>query len=152
MKVAVHMHHGTMVHMHQKAETARGNWLSRGETLMGVALVIHPEGDVVEVNLKPGGDHLALMREHLGCRLVDVVALTDRLDMWIDDEGLYNHPVNVPATALARRFGFVWQPYHGPVLLCSVDREGNSIDLDVAQTRALLTRLLDVADAMGGAL
>lgn len=118
---------------------------------MGVALVIHPEGDIIEVNLKPGVTHLALMREHLNCRLVDVVALTDRLDMWIDDEGIYNHPINPLATALARHYGFVWQPYHGPVMLCSVDRAGNSIDLDVAQTRALLIRLLDAVDAMGGA-
>jgi hypothetical protein len=117
---------------------------------VGVALVIHPDGNVVEVNLSPGGDHLALMREHLDCRLVDVVALTNRIDMWIDDEGIYNHPVNVPAMALARHFGFRWQPYHGPVMLCSVDADGNSIDLDIAQTRALLTRLLDVADSMGG--
>ncbi len=107
---------------------------------MSTALVIHPAGGIIEVNLRSGGDHLALMREH------------HRLDMWIDDEGLYNHPVNPAATALARHFGFTWQPYHGPVMLCSVDAEGDSIDLDTHQVRALLTRLLDVADAMGGAL
>jgi hypothetical protein len=118
---------------------------------MSVALVIHPDGNIVEVNLNPGADHLALKREHLDCRRVDVVALTDRIDMWIDDEGLYNHPVNPTATVLARHYGFTWQPYHGPAMLCSVDRHGNSIDLDVHQTRALLARLLDVADAMGGA-
>lgn len=118
---------------------------------MSVALVIHPDGNVIEVNLKPGVSHLPLMREHLDCRLVDVVALTDRIDMWIDDEGLYNHPVNAAATALARHYGFKWQPYYGPVMLCSVDRDGNSIDLDAHQVRALLVRLMDVADAMGGA-
>jgi len=114
---------------------------------MSIALVVHPNAEMIEVNLMPGGDHLALMREHLDCRLVDVVALTDRLDMWLDDEGLYNHPVNPVATALARRHGFTWQPYHGPVLLCSVDQHGNSIDLTADQFRALLAQLGDIASA-----
>lgn len=113
---------------------------------MNAALVLHPDGEVVEVNLKPDVDnHLALMREHLNCRMVDVVRLTNRLDMWIDDEGMYTQPVNTVATALARHYGFVWQPYHGPVMLCSVNDEGNSVDLDIHQLRALLTRLLGIA-------
>lgn len=111
---------------------------------MGAALVIHTDGTLVDVNLLPGADHLALMREHLGCRLVDVVALTNRLDMWLDDEGLYTQPINEIGTALARRHGFVCQPYHGPVLLCSVDRSGASVDLDTEQLRALLTHLTDL--------
>lgn len=82
------------------------------------ALVIHPDGEIVDVDLQPGADHLALMSEHLRCNSVDCVALTDRIDMWIDDEGLYTKPVNPAATALAGRYGFTWQNYHGPVLLC----------------------------------
>lgn len=113
---------------------------------MGTALVVHPDGTVVDVNLNPDADnHLPLMYEHLRCSAVDVVALTDRLDMWLDDAGIYTQPVNPTATALARHYGFVWQPYHGPVLLCSVDGDGASVDLDVHQVRALLTRLGDVA-------
>ena len=112
---------------------------------MSVALVLHPGGEIIEVNLNPGRSHLPLMREHIGCRLVDVVALTDRLDMWIDDEGLYTQPVNPYATALARHHGFVWQPYHGPVLLCSVDIDGNSSDLTRDQVCGLLAHLMDIA-------
>lgn len=108
------------------------------------ALVIHPDGNLYEVNLKPGRTHLELMREHLDCRLVDVVALTDTLDMWIDDEGLDSQPVNPLATLLARHHGFTWQPYHGPVLLCSTDDEGGSVDLDINQIQALLTHLADL--------
>lgn len=116
---------------------------------MSLALVVHPDGTVVDVNLKPDADnHLPLMREHIGCSLVDVVRLTEVLDMWIDDEGIYTQPVNPVATALARHYGFIWQPYHGPVLLCSVDAQGNSIDLDADQFRALLTRLLDVSETV----
>jgi hypothetical protein len=113
---------------------------------MGAAIVIQPDGEITEVNLKPGVSHLPLMREHLNCQKVDVVALTDCLDMWIDDEGLFGQPVNLAATALARYFGCVSQRYHGPVLLCGVDAGGASIDLDAGQLRALITRLADVAE------
>jgi len=115
---------------------------------MGSALVIHPDGTVVEVNLNAGADHLALMREHLGCRLIDVVALTSQLDMWIDDEGLYTQPVNPVATALAVHHGFTWQVFHGPVLLCGVNSDGDSVDLDADQMRGLLAQLMDVAEAL----
>ena len=113
---------------------------------MTTSLVIHPDGDIVEVNPRPGADHLALMREHLACCAVDCVALTDRIDMWIDDEGLYTKPVDRPATALARRYGFTWQDYHGPVLLCGVDDHGDSVDLTRDEVVGLLTHLADVVD------
>jgi hypothetical protein len=115
---------------------------------MSTALVLHPDGGITEINLKPGVTHLALMREHIGCHLVDVVALTGKIDMWLDDESLYTQPVNPLATALARHYGFTWQSYHGPVILCSVDDEGGSIDLNAGQVRALLTRLLDAVEAI----
>lgn len=111
---------------------------------MGAALVIHPDGNVTDVNLNAGADHLALMYEHIGCRTVDVVGLTSRLDMWLDDDGLYTQPLNPVATLLARHYGFTWQPYHGPVLLCGVNAEGDSTDLDGHQIRALLTRLAGI--------
>ena len=110
---------------------------------MSLALVIHPDGNIVEVNLNPGADHLALMREHLDCRSVDCVSLTSRIDMWIDEESLFTQPVNRPATLLAREFGLTWQDYHGPVLLCGVTADGDSIDLDRHQIVATLTRLSD---------
>jgi hypothetical protein len=114
---------------------------------MTVALVLHPDGDIMELNLPADtGDNLTTMRKAIGASFVDVVALTDRLDMWIDDEGLYTQKVNGPATLLARRFGFVWQPYHGPVVLCRVDNDGNSIDLSRAQLIGLLTTLGDIAE------
>lgn len=115
---------------------------------MGTALVIHPDGEIIEVNLKPGASHLALMREHIGCSLVDCVALTSRLDMWIDDEGLYTQPVNPLATALAAHHGFTWRNYRGPVLLCSVDAEGDSVDMTIDQVRGLLAQLADAVEAI----
>jgi Domain of unknown function (DUF3846) len=111
---------------------------------MGAALVIHPDGNVVEVNLNAGADHLTLMREHLDCQLVDCVSLTQHLDMWIDDEGLFTQPVNPAASLLARRYGITWQDFHGPVLLCGVNADGDSIDLTDDQVRGVLTHLLDL--------
>ncbi|WP_171075239.1 DUF3846 domain-containing protein [Nonomuraea basaltis] len=112
------------------------------------AYVLHPDGDLLKVNLPDNGhDRLHTMYKVLGCSYVDVVRLTDNLDMWLDDMGLYDKTVNMPATMLARRFGKVWQPYFGPVLLCSVDDEGNSIDLTEDQAIGLLTALLDISES-----
>lgn len=108
---------------------------------MATALVIR-EDSIEEITL--GEDSLTQMYRAIGCDRVDCVGLTDRIDMWIDDEGLYNFPPNPLATALARHFGFTFQAYHGPVVLCGVDSEGRSVDLGTAQIRALLTRLADI--------
>lgn len=106
---------------------------------MTASLLIQPDGTVTDVHVTPGS-----IGTHLGCRNVDVVALTQRLDMWIGDESLFTDPVNPIATALARRHGFVWQNYHGPVLLCGTTAAGGSTDLELDQLRALLTHLADV--------
>lgn len=111
---------------------------------MGAALVIHPDGNVVEVDLDD--NEVGQIGKFLDCPRVDCVALTSRLDMWIDDDGFEVLPANPVATALARRFGFVWQDYYGPVLLCSVDADRNSVDLDRDQVVGVLTHLLDVTD------
>ncbi|MET8006224.1 DUF3846 domain-containing protein [Nonomuraea glycinis] len=109
---------------------------------MGTSLVLTPGGDVREVTL-PDSGRLHFMHREMGCSRVDVVCLTSRLDMWIDDFGIYTQPVNVAATALAQRYGKVYQPYHGSVLLCSMDEHGNSTNLTVEQVRGLLVTMLD---------
>lgn len=115
-------------------------------TATTTALVLYPDGDLIEITL-PANDSRKIKCMAIGCRLLDVVALTSRLDMWIDDEGLYTQKVNAPATLLARHHGFVWQPYYGPVVLCSVDDEGNSINLTRDQMVGVLTHLADIAGA-----
>lgn len=114
---------------------------------MTTAILITPEHSIVPIELPDTTDERGVVyRAVLRCRYFDVVALTSRLDMWIDDEGLYNHPVNPIATALARRHGFIWQPYHGPVLLTAgADADGNTLPLNEDQARALLTSVLDIA-------
>ncbi|NUK55484.1 DUF3846 domain-containing protein [Streptomyces lunaelactis] len=107
------------------------------------ALLITPEADIVPVNLPADTDNrMVVMRSVIRCERVDVVALTDQVDMWLDDEGLYNHPVNKLATLLAVRFGFTWQEYHGPVLLTGgADAEGETVPLSKDKVLALLTSL-----------
>ncbi|NGO68532.1 DUF3846 domain-containing protein [Streptomyces sp. SB3404] len=114
------------------------------------SLLLTPHGDLVEIQLPADSDkRLTVMYAVLRCRFVDVVALTTRLDMWIDDEGMYTHvdDVNVPATLLARRHGFTHQPYYGPVLLTGgVDDEGDTVPVTRDGTHALLTALRDTTE------
>jgi len=114
---------------------------------LATAVLLTPEADIVPITLPvDGDDRLKVMRAVIRCDLVDVVALTSRLDMWLDDEGLYDHPVNVAASLLAARHGFAWQPYHGPVLLTGgPDDEGETLPLSVEEVRALLTSLGGIA-------
>ncbi|WP_329583785.1 DUF3846 domain-containing protein [Streptomyces sp. NBC_01361] len=109
------------------------------------ALLLTPEADIVPVNLPADSDsRLTVMRSVIRCERVDVVGFTTQLDMWIDDEARYNHPVNVLATVLAIRFGFTHQDYHGPVLLTGgADAEGETVPLSKDKILALLASLAD---------
>ena len=115
----------------------------------GNAIVIDVDGTVRRIRL-PEQDRLRAMYAELRCHVVDVVSLTDKLDMWLDDEGMYNHPVNPYATELAHRFGFVHQAYFGPVLLCGVTPDGDSVNLTHDQTRAALAQVTDLLARIGG--
>ena len=113
---------------------------------MSTAILITPEADIVPITLPDNPDHRqAVMRAVIRCDLYDVVALTTRLDMWIDEEGIYRHPVNQLATLLAARHGFTWQKYHGPVLLTGgPDQDGETLPLTPDMVRALLTSVADI--------
>ncbi|WP_188113032.1 DUF3846 domain-containing protein [Mycobacterium simiae] len=113
------------------------------ETHATTALVIHPDGTLADISLHPGDDYLHTLYSEIGCQTVDLVALTSALDMWVDDEGIYQQPVNPIATALARRYGFTWQAYHGPAVLCGHDGPA-TIGLTHSQLRTLLTQLDDI--------
>ncbi|MGR3938429.1 DUF3846 domain-containing protein [Streptomyces sp. BRA346] len=115
------------------------------------AFLLTGDGQLVEIDLPTAHTEedrearAAVLRATLRCDRFDVVALTHRWDMWIDDEGQFNHPVNPFATVLARRFGFVYQDYHGPVLLTGgPDAEGNTMPLLRDQVTALLHTLADL--------
>lgn len=115
------------------------------------ALLLTCDGSLVDIDLpvdldsRTGAYRRAVLRATLRCERFDVVALTNQWDMWIDDEGMHNHPVNPGATALAQRFGFVFQLYHGPVLLTGgPNAHGNTMPLLKDQLLGLLTTLQDL--------
>jgi hypothetical protein len=114
--------------------------------MSSASLVLYPDGTVTDPCLAETDNTLALMRQLPDTRTLDCVSLTSTLDMWVDDEGLFTAERNDVATALARRYGFTWQPYHGPVLLCGVDEQDAATDLTAEQLFALLTRLADLTN------
>lgn len=98
------------------------------QKLSVTGLIVYPYGLASEVTILPehsGGGHLHGMYQALGCRAVDCVQLTAKLDMWLDDEGMFNQGINGPASYVALRYGFNWQYYNGTVLfLGGPDDEG----------------------------
>ncbi|BCN51950.1 hypothetical protein RE9425_03400 [Prescottella equi] len=80
----------------------------------------------------------------IGCRYIDAVRLTDRIDMWIDDEGmnLLDPEPNRPATEIAKRFGYMCQDYYGVVVFTgSADEEGFTQSLD-AETAEMIESIV----------
>ena len=67
----------------------------------------------------------------INCRLVDVVALDENLDMWVDDEGMCTGSTpNWAITKVAQAYGFTAQPYFGTAVFTGgVDEDGNSVAL-----------------------
>lgn len=112
----------------------------------GNAILITPEADIVPIALPADPDQRqAVMYAVIRCNRYDVVALTTRLDMWIDDEGIYSSPVNEVATALAIQHGLGWQPYYGPVLITGgVDGEGETVPLTPDMVRVLIASASDI--------
>lgn len=114
----------------------------------GAALVIHEDGDITEVDLSASDDHLATFYRELECDTVDLVRMTSSIDAWLDDEGLLTQrPFNQVFTALAKRFGWTYQPYVGPVLLAGHNDDGDSTNLTPEQIRAIATSLRDLLDS-----
>jgi hypothetical protein len=85
----------------------------------------------------------------IGCQRVDVVRLTDQLDMWIDDEGLYNSAINPLATRLAHHFqsdipSAYRQPYFGTTVFLGINQNtGETLSINGAAdfTATELTQL-----------
>lgn len=65
----------------------------------------------------------------IGCDTVDLVPLDEGLDMWLDDEGLYNNVTpNPAATMVAHLYGLTRQPYYGAVVFTGgIAEDGNAL-------------------------
>lgn len=65
-------------------------------------------------------DFLSFSYEHINCSLVDRINLNNRVDMWVDDEGLYTQEPNRRATVLARIMGYPAHMLCGPVVIAGI--------------------------------
>ncbi|SKO33970.1 Domain of uncharacterised function (DUF3846) [Mycobacteroides abscessus subsp. abscessus] len=103
------------------------------------SIVIRTDGTIetIDIEAVSSDERLQLMYAALGCHTMDLVRLTDGIDMWVDDNGLYTAEVNPIATALAQRYGLTWQSYHGAVLLAAADDEGDTINLTTERANAM---------------
>lgn len=63
--------------------------------------------------------------------IIDLVALRPEVDMWLNDEGLHTHPVNMVATLVAKSLHpYIQQHYYGPVVFTGgSDAEGHTMPL-----------------------
>ncbi|EHB48625.1 hypothetical protein MycrhDRAFT_5466 [Mycolicibacterium rhodesiae JS60] len=100
--------------------------------------------DTADLAQDQNGRFAGAIRKHLGCRMCDVVEVTDEIDMWIDDEGIadfgdvdeVNAALNPLATLLIADHRPVYQPYFGAVLFTSRDGE-RTVGLNDEQLRTL---------------
>lgn len=99
------------------------------------------DGAVEGVVVNAGQSTLQGTREHIGCRVVDVVRLDGRIDAWIDDEGMYagerNDLATVAAVALGRSRAA--SPLFGTVLFLTYDNAGDTRSLSPDQYTAVMT-------------
>jgi hypothetical protein len=118
---------------------------------MVTGLRITVDGSVQKVEM-PKNAILTGLYAAIGCDAVDVVRLADQLDMWIDDDGLYNAQVNPLATKLAHHFQHdiparYRQPYFGTAVFLGIDQDtGDTLSMLGAGelTGAELAQLHDV--------
>jgi hypothetical protein len=112
------------------------------------AAVLTADFHVAPVTLAPGA-FLADLYRLMNCDTVDVVALDEGLDMWVDDEGIYrNNTSNPVASMIAHLHGRCWQPYFGTVVFSGgIDENGNALPL-TDQALQRLTHLVDLAKQM----
>lgn len=110
------------------------------------ALVLHTDGtfELIDWPTQDGAT-LPLLYSKIGTDRVDVVSITSRLDMWLDDEGAGTKPLAEYATRLYGRYQPIHQPYFGTVVLTGgANRHGDTLGLTLDQALELITRWLDI--------
>lgn len=104
-----------------------------------IAAKVTPDGAVERLELD-ADNVLTGLYAAIGCRNVDVVGLTDELDMWIDDEGLFvDEPaINHAACGLVRQLrGELHQAYYGTVVFANHNEDGDTTSLSERAVEAI---------------
>jgi hypothetical protein len=82
----------------------------------------------------------AAIREQVGCRYFDVVRLTQNIDVWVDDEGLYNSVANPELSRIVRAVGPGQQVIYGAGFFLGVDPDtGDTLSLTPTQVATVIT-------------
>lgn len=114
------------------------------------ALTISPDGAVADQEWDVNDKSLLPALQEAVAGLVDVVALAEDLDMWVNDCGLYTEPLNPVASALVAALGgHRLQPYwFGTVVFTGgADRDGNTQPLPAARAAEILQLIQTVCHA-----
>lgn len=111
---------------------------------MGVKAVVIP----VSFNDKPflvellDNNHLASLYKYIGCSCIDVVYLAEyddhSVDMFVDDEGLLNESPLNQYFLRAYRNGLCVSPLAGVGVVTRSNDEGETVDIDLQETKTVL--------------
>lgn len=94
---------------------------------------INVDGNVSVVDLNQYGmSNLEGMRREIGCSWVDCFGISERVDAWIDDEGMYNSAPNYVATNVAASLAgeLLSQLLYGTVLIAGSTPKGDTVSID----------------------
>jgi len=126
--------------------------LARREVVTGLRITV--DGRVQKIDI-PDNAILDGLYSAIGGRCVDVVRLTDQLDMWVDDGAMFTSDINPLATTLAHHFqsdipARYRQPYFGTAVFLSVDQDtGDARSLIGAATLTATPGLTRGAEGFG---
>ncbi|MET9499553.1 DUF3846 domain-containing protein [Streptomyces sp. NPDC006552] len=115
------------------------------QTSTAYALLIRTDGQFRLLDWPANdNDHLKLLYAACDCDHIDAVQITERLTMWIDDEGLINQATpNFGATRLYATHRQPHQLYHGHALFTGgADAEGNTLGLTADEAAHLVEQYL----------
>ena len=79
--------------------------LARRELVVGLRITVGGSVQKAEI---PRNAILGSLYAAIGCECVDVIRLTDQLEMWIDDEGLFN-------SRISTRWRLDWRTISNPI-------------------------------------
>ncbi|MGV9903385.1 DUF3846 domain-containing protein [Streptomyces sp. NPDC003388] len=107
----------------------------------GFALVLRPDASF-EITEWPGNSraNLRTLYTAIGCTRVDVVDLSSKVSMWLDDDGMHTGaPVNRWATMLYAITAPLHQHYYGTAVFTGgPDTQGDTTGLTLDRCAALL--------------
>lgn len=111
---------------------------------MGVCVVI-TSTEVRTVKLAPE-NILSQLREHLNCDRVDALPLAEGIDMWVDDEFLFdmNRDPNWLAIGVARSYLGNAAPalIYGTVVITGATPDGDTVNLSTNDATAVQKRIV----------